>query len=213
MLLGADIHVFTDHKNLTFDTLKTQRVLRWRNKVEEYSPTLHYIEGPRNILADNLSRLHRLVTPAQIVEGKSLVDPAVVSDDEDEGYFLDQEYAGLDDIELAEAFECYLNLPEIPHPERNPLNYSHIREQQQQDAKLLALQAQQPDNYVTLQLDPDVDDIICYKKDPTQDNWKIALPDSMVEDTVKLFHQVMGHPGEKRLTESLRQRYHNPALC
>jgi hypothetical protein len=108
--------------------------------------------------------------------------------------------------------ECYLNLPEIPHPEPNPLNYAHIREQQQQDAKLLALQTQSPDNYVSLQLDPDVDDIICYKKDPTQDNWKIALPDSMVEDTVKWFHQVMGHPGEKRLTESLRQQYHNPGL-
>ncbi len=213
MLLCADIHVCTDHKNLTFDTLKTQRVLRWRNKVEKYSPTLHYIEGPCNILADNLSRLHCLVTPAQIVEGKSLVDPAVVSDNEDKGYFLDQEYAGLDDIELAEAFECYLNLPAISHPERNPLNYAHIREQQQQDAKLLALQAQHPDNYVTLQLDPDVNEIICYKKDPTQDNWKLALPDSMVEDTVKWFHQVMGHPGEKRLTELLRQQYHNPALC
>jgi hypothetical protein len=139
MLLGADIHVFTDHKNLTFNTLKMQRVLRWHNKVKVYSPTLHYIEGPRNILADNLSRLHRLVTPAQITEGKSLVDPAVVSDD-NKLYFLDQEYAGFNDNELTEMLECYLNLPEIPHPERNPLNYAHIREQQQQDDKLLALQ-------------------------------------------------------------------------
>jgi hypothetical protein len=71
MLLGADIHGFTDHKNLMFDTLKTQRVLRWRTKIEEFSPILHYIMGPRNILANNLSRLYRLVTLAQIAEGKN----------------------------------------------------------------------------------------------------------------------------------------------
>jgi hypothetical protein len=70
MLLGANIHVFTDHKNLTFNTLRTQRVLCWRTNIKEFSPMLHYIEGPRNILADNLSRLHCLVTPTQIMEGK-----------------------------------------------------------------------------------------------------------------------------------------------
>jgi hypothetical protein len=101
--------------------------------------------------------------------------------------------------------ECYLNLPEMPHPDCNLLNYAHICEQQQQDEKLLALQARYPDNYVNLQLDDDAHNIICYKKDPAQDNGKISLPESMVADTVKWFHQVMGHPGEKRLGESLRQ--------
>ncbi len=49
-------------------------------------------------------------------------------------------------------------------------------------------------NYVNLQLDDNVDDIIYYKKDPTQPNWKIALPKSMVVDTVKWFHQVIRAP-------------------
>jgi hypothetical protein len=56
---------------------------------------------------------------------------------------------------------------------------------QQQDEQLLALQVKYPDNYVNLQLDDNINDIIFYKKDPTQPNWKIALPKSMVVDTVK----------------------------
>jgi hypothetical protein len=96
MLLSADIQVFTDHRNLTFDTLKTQCMLCWHTKTEEFSPMLHYIESPCNILADNLSRLHCLVTPAQFAKGKILVEPTEVSnEEEDKAYFLDQEYSGL----------------------------------------------------------------------------------------------------------------------
>jgi hypothetical protein len=189
-------------------------VLRWRTKIEEFSPILHYIEGPHTILADNLSRLYHLVKPAQIAEGKKLVEPTEVSyEEEDEAYFLDQEFSGLYDEDVWECIECYLNLPDTPHPDENPLNYAHIRELQQEDKELLALQVKYPDNYVKLQLDDNIDDIICYEKDPTQPNWKIALPKSMVVDTVKWFHQVMGHPGEKRLGETLNQRFYHPRLC
>ncbi|KAL7477641.1 LOW QUALITY PROTEIN: hypothetical protein ACHAW6_003440, partial [Cyclotella cf. meneghiniana] len=32
MLVGFDVHLFTNHKNLPFDTLKMQQVLLWSNK-------------------------------------------------------------------------------------------------------------------------------------------------------------------------------------
>jgi hypothetical protein len=104
MLLSADIHVFTDHENLMFNALKTQCVLRWHTKIEEFSPILHYIKGPHNILVNNLSRLNCLVAPAQIAEGKKLVEPAEVSnEEEDKAYLLDQEYSGLLDEDV---WEC-----------------------------------------------------------------------------------------------------------
>jgi hypothetical protein len=67
--------------------------LRWRTKIEEFSPYLHYIKGEKNVLADNLSRLHRLPTPAMLAKGKKLVESAKVTDDEgtsdDEAFFLE----------------------------------------------------------------------------------------------------------------------------
>ena len=190
MLLGAVIHVFTDHKNLTFDSIKTQRVLRWRNKIEEYSPILHYIEGPKNVLADNFSRLHRKITPEQLAKGKNLVNISPDDDYDDNAYFIDQYYSGIHDEEIFDMFDCYLNLPETESPEQNPLNYEYIQEQQQMDTTLLSLQKRYPNKYVSKCLDDNVKDIICYVKehnDP-KTQWKIALPDQMIQPTIKWFH-------------------------
>jgi hypothetical protein len=118
-----------------------QRLLHWCTKIEECSPILHYIKGPRKILANNLSRLHHLVTLAQIAEGKKLIEPTEVSiEEEDKTYFLDQEYFCLYNEDNWECIECYLNLPDTPHPDENPLNYALICDLQQQDEQLLALQ-------------------------------------------------------------------------
>jgi hypothetical protein len=69
-------------------------ILSWFIKIEQFS-SLNEI-GPMHYSSHNYSRLHCLVTLAQISEGKKLIEPTEVSiEEEDEAYFLDQEYSGL----------------------------------------------------------------------------------------------------------------------
>ncbi len=64
MLLGAEMHIFTDHKNILNVGNSSERRLRWISYVDEHGSTLHYIEGPRNVIADTFSRLSRKDVPA-----------------------------------------------------------------------------------------------------------------------------------------------------
>ena len=63
ILLGHKVIVHTDHKNLTCKNFNTERVMRWRLILEEYGPTLEYIKGEKNIVADALSRLGMVKEP------------------------------------------------------------------------------------------------------------------------------------------------------
>jgi len=57
MLLGQQIEVFTDHKNPVYKHFNTERVVRWRLLLEEFSPELTHVKGVNNVVADALSRL------------------------------------------------------------------------------------------------------------------------------------------------------------
>ena len=57
ILLGQQLTIYTDHKNLTHKTFNTNRVMRWQLLLEVYKPTLHYIKGERKVVADAFSRL------------------------------------------------------------------------------------------------------------------------------------------------------------
>ena len=56
-LLGAEIIVCADQKNLLSDNTVNNRVFRWMASIEEYRPTITYVNGHENVQADALSQL------------------------------------------------------------------------------------------------------------------------------------------------------------
>jgi hypothetical protein len=101
MLLGAELHIYTDHKNILHVGDSSERRLRWISYVDEYGPNLHYIEGPHNVIADTFSRLSRKDVPSTLV-GKKAAHSG--SDSELEPLYLSL----IDDEEIR---QCFLNFP------------------------------------------------------------------------------------------------------
>ena len=108
------LHVHTDHRNLTYNTINSQRVLPWRLFLEEYQPQFHYIKGTNNTIADAPSRLpislgQRNTGPNQ----KKSPSDQLPSDDESTNFTI-----LCDDDDM---LECFLNYPAVTeeHPFRN----------------------------------------------------------------------------------------------
>ena len=57
ILLGQRITVHTDHKNLLYDKMSSDRIIRWRLLIEEFAPTFQHVAGEHNVVADALSRI------------------------------------------------------------------------------------------------------------------------------------------------------------
>jgi len=211
MLLGADITIYTDHKNLTYANLNTERVIRWRLYLEEYCPKLVYIQGHENVLADAYSRVPRLDDVSRL-EGKNPPVAVLRENDENDASSsvnnIDNFYSILNDPEL---LDCFLNLPTLDDNNHNPLNYEWIQKEQQDDEKLQELQRRFPMQYITQTVG--FHKIITHvKPGESPSAWKIALPHKVIEPLLRWYHQVLGHPGQKRLWAAVSQRYHHHEL-
>ena len=93
--------------------------------------------------------------------------------------------------------DCFLNLPEVGI-DKNPLNIRNIKNTQDDDPKLQRMLQKFPNSYF-VQIIGHMKNVICYVNpgENKNENWKIVLPRQLLKPTVKWFHLVAGHPGEK----------------
>ena len=91
---------------------------------------------------------------------------------------------------------------------KKPLNIRNIKDTQEDDPELQRMLQKIPNSYFVQHIGH-IRDVICYVKpgENKNENWKIALPRQLLKPTVKWFHLVAGHLGEKRLEQTIKARY------
>ncbi len=161
MLLGAVINIHTNRKNILSLGDSSQRHLRWLSYVDEFGPTLHYIKGPSNVIADTFSCMPTQSTTPLTMVGK----------EESTADFLDCHFSVTNYREMMECLlhlpdeECYLNLPPDSAVD-NPLDMETIKEQQDADNNLLCQATKYADKYIRKSVST-VDNVLCYVKPGT----------------------------------------------
>ena len=223
MLYGApEIHIFTDHRNNTFQKFNTQRVLRWRLFLEEYGPTFHFIDGEKNTLADMLSRLpfskrqntaavenpQDLYRDAELFKVRTYqYDPL----DRDDSFaeLNSNQYFSMAIEPSDDLAHCFAHLPDqagIPFQ----LDFGTIAEAQGRDADLAASKAEHPLQYVDQLLATDTN-ICCYTAQP-DDPLRIYLPDELLENSIRWYHLALSHVGSNRLFDTMSMHFYNKKL-
>ncbi len=108
MLLGAELNVHTNHKNILSIGNSSQQRLHWISYVDEYVPEIHYVGGPRNVIVDTFSRLSRSNVSSPLV-GKKAAN--VVSNSKSDNRNESSHSSLMDDRDIT---NCLMNLQCFP---------------------------------------------------------------------------------------------------
>lgn len=109
------------------------------------------------------------------------------------------------DAEALESFlhECLLFYPD--DIDTFPLNFEYIAQQQQNDPTLLPLADR--DDYAIQVFHGQ--ELICRR---ISNQWKIVLPDALIQPTLTWYHATLGHCGSSRLCSTIRTHFFVPKL-
>ena len=162
----------------------TQRVLRWRLGLEEFGATFHYLPGPRNVVADALSRVSttRLVRESKDERPKSSGTHEVhcmFEEDPDIATLL------LHDPEIS---ECFLEHPVFDEDGRLPFQFKTLEDYQARSEELMSMPLVFPDRF-SRQSFGDAE-LICFHQNGDD---KIVLTQELLPKVVKCYHEAIAH--------------------
>ena len=183
ILFGYPVVIHTDHANFTHDTrvLKNARVMRWRMAIEEFMPSIEYVPGEKNVVADALSRLS-------------------TSDDvnDETSFWID------------DCFENCFDMSRPARDFAIPLDFRTILKEQLKDTTIQKLQRETPhrlgrlfDNVGRREGDDEVITI----KDPTTGMERVVVPKALQPRLMKWYHTMLVHPGVTRMYNTLHQHF------
>jgi hypothetical protein len=147
-----------DHKYILSIGDSSQQPLCWISYVDEHRPELHYVEGPRNVIADTFSRLLCNDVSSPLV-GKKAAN--VVSNSDINNYELSHSLV-MDDKDI---MDCLINLTCLSsrkQKDKRPTKHRKCFEKISNDRNKSALS--------------------CHIYDSTVKQCYINLPEDMVED-------------------------------
>ena len=180
ILLGQKIVIHTDHKNLTYANFNTDRVIRWRLIIEEYGPELQYVEGPKNVVADALSRL-------------GLKDNPEFKDKLEQCLFYEEQIMSLQDHVPIKSMP--IDLEYIKQHQKDDKALKHLLKKDKRfhlksfhGAGLLGIQGAEWE-------------LLCY-------NNRIVIPKSLQENVLEWYHYILVHPGRDRTLKTISQHFY-----
>lgn len=182
-LFGRKVYVFSDHRNLTFTNLRSQRALRWRLIAEEFNITIVHRSGSSNTAADALSRLPLMDTDV----------PSSVRQAEER--FMD----------------AYLFYPVQNHMHAlYPMNFKQLEEVQMNDAHLVNICQKKPNKYKAIATGEH--QLIHHLSDENPPKWKIVIPVRHINPVLEWFHRVLNHPGATRMYRTMGIHFFFPNM-
>ena len=203
IIRGMDLTIHTDHLNLLYKSLPSQRMVRWRLMLEEFHPQIKHVAGIDNDAADALSRVDMKVKLFDSVEWEKPSPRMKYSDETTPAELckvmseLNFEPDGFDEQLYPMAAEKQLADSEFP------LDVATMREHQLKDKELIDM----VDNHIKKFKESRYTYKVVEDVELIHDRNRILVPKSMQEAVIDWYHTMLIHPGQKRMLETISLVY------